>query len=103
MEIVVIGDCDAVVGFKLAGLRKAYVAGQTMPDLEKLMKEDSVGLIIVGEHWAEQNREALNKLEGAKKKIFPIVVEIPDRTGPIAEKKDPLGRSVKRAIGVEIL
>ncbi len=37
-----------------------------------------------------------------KKAVTPILVEIPDKSGPIAREVDPLKALIKSAIGVEI-
>lgn len=102
MKIGVVGDFDTVTGFRLAGVKETYDVeepGATMEALKKLMKED-IGVIIITERLADQIRdETAELIEG---KTLPIIVEIPDKKGPIEGKADPIMALIKKAVGVEV-
>lgn len=102
MKIGVVGDFDTVTGFRLAGVKETYDVeepGAVMEALKKLMKED-IGVIIITERLADQIRdETAELIEG---KTLPIIVEIPDKKGPIEGKADPIMALIKKAVGVEV-
>lgn len=102
MKIGVVGDFDTVTGFRLAGVKETYDVEEpeaAVETLKKLMKED-IGVIIITERLADQIRDETEELiEG---KTLPIIVEIPDKKGPIEGKADPIMALIKKAVGVEI-
>ncbi len=102
MRIGAIGDFATVTGFRLAGIKDAYEVEEpkgAVEVLKKLMKED-IGVVIITERLADQIRdETAVLIEG---KIFPLIVEIPDKHGPIEGKVDPIRALIKKAVGVDI-
>lgn len=103
MKISVIGDSTTVTGFRLAGIKDAYEveeASEAVGVLKGLFKDGKMGLIIISEKVADQIRRDLGKL--AEGKVMPLVVEIPDKRGPLEKKVDTIKELVKRAVGVEI-
>jgi V/A-type H+-transporting ATPase subunit F len=102
MKIGVVGDFATITGFRLAGVKEAYEVEEpkaAVETLKKLMKDD-VGLIIITERLADEIRdETAALIEG---KTFPLIVEIPDKRGPVEGKVDPIMALIKRAVGVEI-
>lgn len=103
MEICVVGDPDTVTGFKLAGIKEGYKVGEAseaLGILRDLIKEKDMGLIIVTERIGEELREEIKAMTEGK--VTPIIVEIPDKGGPIEKKIDPIKELVKRAVGIEI-
>jgi len=102
MELVVIGDEDTQTGFKLAGITRTYPGDEAKTYLEKMLQDSSIGIIMINEKCAEENREVLNRARKEKKKLTPIIVEIPDTTGPIKREIDPLQELIRRALGAQI-
>jgi V/A-type H+-transporting ATPase subunit F len=102
MELVVIGDEDTRTGFKLAGVTRAYPGDEAKVHLEKMLQDSAIGIIIINERFAEENRELLTRNSKEKKKLTPIIVEIPDSTGPIKREIDPLQDLIRRALGAQI-
>jgi len=102
MKIGVVGDFDTVAGFKLAGVREAYEVNnkdEAAESLMKLIKED-MGIIIITERFAEQIRiETAALMRG---RALPLIVEIPDKNGPLEGKADPIMALIKKAVGVDI-
>lgn len=102
MELIVIGDENTQTGFKLAGVKRTYPGDEARNHLEKLLQESTVGVLLINERYAEENREILNRVKKEKKKLTPIIVEIPDHTGPIKRAIDPLQELIRRALGAQI-
>lgn len=101
MDIVVIGDQHTLTGFRLAGVTKAYGIKEGKENIHKILTDDAVGVLIMTERFAEENHMLI---EGhlSSKKMTPIVVEIPDVSGPIPKEVDPIKELIKRAIGTEV-
>jgi V/A-type H+-transporting ATPase subunit F len=102
MELVVIGDEDTRTGFKLAGVTRTYPGEEAKTYLEEMLLDSTIGIIMINERFAEQNREILNRARKEKKKLTPIIVEIPDSTGPIKREIDPIQQLIRRALGAQI-
>lgn len=102
MKIGVVGDFDTITGFRLAGVREAHEVedpGVAVKTLKKLVRED-IGLIIITERLADQIRkETAALIEGRN---LPLIIEIPDKHGPIEGKVDPIMALIKKAVGVDI-
>ncbi len=103
MKIVVIGDSTTVTGFRLAGVKKGYVA-EEVEDAKKVLNEvardSEVSLIILTERLAQELRKEISYL--TESRVTPLIVEIPDKFGPIEGKVDPIKELVRKAVGVEI-
>ncbi|AAL80305.1 V-type ATP synthase subunit F [Pyrococcus furiosus DSM 3638] len=101
MKIVVMGDSDTVVGFRLAGVHEAYEYDESLESVERarnklreLLERDDVGIILITERLAQR----IGSLPEVK---FPIILQIPDKFGSIYGE-DILRDVVRRAIGVEL-
>ena len=95
MEIAVIGSDEFVLGFRLAGIRRVFVAN---PDnyQEKMleaMSQPTIGILAVDakdlDNLSFQVRQKVND------SIQPVVV-------PVGGNDDDLREKVKRAIGVDL-
>ena len=102
MELVVIGDEDTKTGFKLAGITRTYPGEEAKTYLEEMLQDNTIGIIMINERFAEENREILDRARKEKKKLIPIIIEIPDSTGPIKREIDPLQELIRRALGAQI-
>lgn len=102
MKISVVGDFNTVTGFRLAGIKEAYEVEEpkkAVETLKELLKKD-IGLIIITERLYDPIREETSELfEG---KTLPVIVEIPDKQGPIEGKTDPIKAIIRKAVGVDI-
>jgi len=103
MKISVVADFDTVTGFRLAGVREAYVVEtpeEAFERIKELIKKEDIGIVITTERIMEKIRQEVSELlEG---KNFPLLVEVPDKGGKIEKKVDPINELIKRAVGVEI-
>lgn len=103
MRIGVIGDPSTVLGFRLAGVKDAHETEdprEALEALKALFRDKEVGLIIITEGLADKLRGEIDRL--TRGVVTPLLVEIPDKGGPIERKVDPIKELVRRAVGVEI-
>ena len=102
MEIVVIGDEDTRTGFKLSGVTRTYPGEEIKTQLTEMLQDNSIGIIMITERYAEENKEVISRARKDKKRLTPVIVEIPDSTGPITRETDPLQELIRRALGAQI-
>jgi V/A-type H+-transporting ATPase subunit F len=101
-KIAVIGDTDTVVGFRLAGILNANTPADESSARQALLdfsNDANISVVIITEPIAEDIRETIEELS---ERPYPVIVEIPDKTGRLEDKESPIRRLVKRAIGVEL-
>jgi vacuolar-type H+-ATPase subunit F/Vma7 len=106
MEIALIGDIHTVHGFRLAGIKKAFlideIKGQNTRETIKGLFDDGIGILLVTERAYKELRSELEEAKRFKKGLMPIILEIPDSDGPLADKIDPMRKLIKRTVGFEI-
>jgi V/A-type H+-transporting ATPase subunit F len=101
MEVVVIGEKNTITGFSLAGVKRTYLPDDGKENLKSILAEDGLGVLILTERFAEDNREAIEDHQSSKR-VTPIIVEVPDVTGPIERAVDPIRELIRRAIGADV-
>ena len=69
-DIVVIGDEDTVNGFRLAGVKRSFVADSKEVALRIIRENSDAGIIIITETLAEE----MGDIERLKKGKVPIIV-----------------------------
>ena len=97
MSIALIGDDEAVLGFRLAGLTNTsvYDEDNIKSVLEKYM--DSKILILT-----EDIAEHIKKEEWFINKFIGVIVEIPTKKGSTGSAMREISRLFENAIGVKI-
>ena len=106
--IAVIGDRETAIGFRLAGVRAVYEVprdeNKTLNLLDKLVNEDGTAIIIINERLAAEARvrDKIRAINENKRGVTPIIVEIPDKHGPMEQKVSEIERLIKRAVGVAL-
>jgi len=110
--IAVIGDRETAIGFRLAGVRAVYEVprdekekeNKTLNLLDKLVNEDGTAIIIINERLAAEARvrDKIRAINENKRGVTPIIVEIPDKRGPMEQKVSEIERLIKRAVGVAL-
>ncbi|ADT84672.1 V-type ATP synthase subunit F [Thermococcus barophilus] len=100
MKIVLMGDRDTALGFKLAGVHEVYSFEETSLEneraknkLKELIEREDVGIILITERLAQRI--------GIPDVAFPIILQIPDKFGSIFGEEQ-LREIVRKAIGVEL-
>jgi len=101
MKFFVIGDEHTVTGFSLVGVRGevARNGAEAGDILERLFQEKEAGVILITERLASEIRTQVDQHVYASR--FPLVVEIPDRNGPLESRLD-VREVVRRSIGVSV-
>tara|TARA_Y100000310_G_scaffold314606_1_gene364138 strand:+ start:2593 stop:2892 length:300 start_codon:yes stop_codon:yes gene_type:complete len=96
MEIAIIGDKDAILGFKLAGIKdNAEFNEETIQEDISRFKEAKI--IILTEDVAKYVRE--RKLD---KNYQGVIVEVPNKKGSTGEALKEISRLFEQAIGVKL-
>ena len=101
MEVVVVGEQNTITGFSLAGVKRTYLPDEGKENLKDILSEDGLGVLILTERFAEDNRKAIEDHQSSKR-VTPIIVEVPDVTGPIEREVDPIRELIRRAIGADV-
>ena len=101
MRYFVIGDEDTVLGLGMAG-----VSGRTVGNAESAARvfsdaiaDTEIGIIIITETVADLIRAIVDKYIFTQS--FPLIVEIPDRTGHLPGKPD-IRELVNKTIGLKL-
>lgn len=95
MDIAVIGNEEFVLGFRLAGLKRVFVADENnyQTIIREAMSDASIGIL------AADAKDLNNLPQNIKNKIMdsiqPVVV-------PVGGDESDLREKVKRAIGVDL-
>ncbi len=105
MKIVSITDPTTADGLRLAGVKDTYSV-EDIAEAEKLLEEnmarEDVGVIITTESLAQELDEKILGLREEKEKTTPILIEIPSKEGPVPERREVIGKLVKRAVGIKL-
>jgi V/A-type H+-transporting ATPase subunit F len=101
MKFFVIGDEQTVLGFRLVGIEGAVAAERedALSTLEAAVSRKDIGIILVTEAIADRMRDEVDaRLYGMG---FPLVLEIPDASGPSPQRPE-IEDVVRKAIGISI-
>ena len=101
MKFYVIGDEDTVLGFRLAGVEGEVVRTpeEASRSLERAFQEEGLGVIIIPERIAAEIRQHVDRY--VYKTSFPLIIEIPDRLGPM-EERGSIREMIRAAVGVSL-
>lgn len=105
MKIASITDSTTAEGLRLGGVRKAHEAEDIVEAaelFEELAGEEEIGILIITERLAQGMRGKIRKFTEEKEGLTPIIAEIPDKGGPIPQRKEVISNLIKRAVGLEI-
>jgi V/A-type H+-transporting ATPase subunit F len=101
MKYFVVGDEDAVLGFGLVGVegRAVHSPQEAQEAFASALEDKEVGIVLVTERIAELIRPQVDRYVFTRS--FPLIVEIPDRRGPLAGKPG-IREMVNKAIGIKL-
>jgi V/A-type H+-transporting ATPase subunit F len=101
MRYFIIGDEDAILGFGLVGVEGKAVqnAEQAQKAFSTALEQSDIGIIIITERVADLIRPQVDRFIFTRN--FPLIVEIPDRLGPL-EGKPGIREMVNQAIGIKL-
>ena len=102
-SIAVVADSETVTGFRLGGIKEVHTVkdSEEAKEIIKNLTNQGVSIIITTEKIGDEIRDFIDLI--TKNRTLPIIVEVPDKTGPIKRAADPLKELVKRAIGIETM
>jgi len=97
MDIAVIGNSNEVIGFKLAGVRRAYSAAsedELESKINEIMADPDIGILVL-------NQADFNKLDKRLQStltdsVRPTVISVG------TEESTEMREKIKRAIGVDL-
>lgn len=96
MEIVVVGSSDFVLGFRLAGIRRAYEADKDLVTrVQSILEDRSVGILVM-------HQDDLEKLPSSLRNILDKSVEPTVITLGGAGESSSLREKIKQSIGVDL-
>jgi len=101
MRYFIIGDEDAVLGFGLVGVEGKVVQSTTQAQeaFDAILDQTDIGIIIITERVADLIRPRVDRFIFTRS--FPLIVEIPDRKGPLSGKPG-IREMVNQAIGIKL-
>jgi V/A-type H+/Na+-transporting ATPase subunit F len=101
MKFFLIGDEYTVLGYSLVGINGIIVnnAQEATDALHTVTKDPDVGIILITQRIAAEIRLLVDttRLEMST----PVVLEIPDRQGPMEDRESALS-VVQRLIGIKV-
>lgn len=91
---------DTLTGMRLAGVEgeKVLTRAEFQEASQRILRDKSVGLLIITEGYGRQFPELVNALKMNRE---PLVIEIPDRHGT-GRKPDFITAYMKEAIGLKL-
>lgn len=101
-RIALVADKNTVTCFKLAGLKDVYCvenAEEAERRIRELSEKPDFVIILVTERIVDQVHAAIEKITERK---YPLIIPIPDVSGPITMKTDLIVELIKRKAGIEV-
>ena len=101
MKFFLIGDETTVLGYSLAGIRGVVVNNkeEAATALKEATEDPDVGIVLITQRIASEIHSLVD--EAKLKMATPIILEIPDRHGPIEGRESALD-IVRRLIGIKV-
>ena len=101
MKFAIVGDEDAVMGFGIVGVvgRVATNAEEARHAFEALRQDRDIGVVLITERLADMIRSLVDP--HMMSASFPLIVEIPDRKGPIPGRAG-IRAMANAAIGIKL-
>ena len=101
MKLFVIGDRETVLGFRLVGIEGTVVIdrAEALAAMQSAADRKEIGLILITERVVHLIQEEFDTQ--AYGVGFPLVLEIPDATGPSSSRLS-INAIVSKGIGVSI-
>lgn len=100
-HIAVLADSETLLGFRLAGIRNAMLAGSDADaSLAKALDAQGIGILVVTQDVVNRaSAKARKRLEASTK---PVIVVIPGKGQKAAAGSQSLALLVKKAMGVDL-
>ena len=101
MDLFIIGETDAVLGFAYAGVPGAVVetAEEARRVFDEVIEADRSRILIITESAAGLIREDVDRVRFEAER--PVIVEIPGPEGPAPDRRTLL-ELIREAIGIRV-
>ncbi|MBN1503301.1 V-type ATP synthase subunit F [Candidatus Woesearchaeota archaeon] len=97
-DLVVLGQEEFVLGFKLVGIERIYTVGEKPErEVKQLMQDSTVGVIVTDEDTVGSISQSLRK--EIETSVKPITVVLSEKD----TAQDNLREMIKKSIGVDLL
>jgi V/A-type H+-transporting ATPase subunit F len=98
MEIAVVGSSEFVLGFRLAGVRKTYVADsdeKLVEQVTRILDDETVGILVLQSQ--EMNRIPRRLQATLEDSVRPTVIAVGGEEGGLSMRE-----RIKRSVGVDL-
>ena len=98
MEVAVVGRSDFVIGFRLAGIRKTFVAESDEKLVEyitRVLDDETVGILVLNNK--DMNRIPRRLQATLENSVKPTVIAIGREEGGMSMRE-----KIKRSVGVDL-
>ncbi|MDD1714166.1 MAG: V-type ATP synthase subunit F [Methanoregulaceae archaeon] len=98
MEVAVVGRSDFVIGFRLAGIRKTFVAESDEKLVEyitRMLDDQTVGILVLSNQ--DMNRIPRRLQATLENSVKPTVIAIGREEGGMSMRE-----KIKRSVGVDL-
>jgi V/A-type H+/Na+-transporting ATPase subunit F len=98
MEVAVVGRSDFVIGFRLAGIRKTFVAESDEKLVEyitRMLDDQTVGILVLSNQ--DMNRIPRRLQATLENSVKPTVIAIGKEEGGMSMRE-----KIKRSVGVDL-
>ncbi len=101
MKFILIGDEITVLGYSLAGVHGIVVSNkeEAAKALKEATEDTDAGIVLITQRIASGIQSQVD--EAKFRMATPIVLEIPDRHGPVEGRESALD-IVQRLIGIKV-
>jgi len=101
MKFFLIGDEHTVLGYSLVGIRGVVANGkeEAANALREATQDPEVGIVLITQRLASEIQPLVD--EAKLKMAIPVVLEIPDRHGPVEGRESALA-IVQRLMGIKV-
>ena len=101
MKFLIIGDGNTVLGYSLVGIRGVVVNNmdEAADALRNATQDPDVGIVLITQRIASEIQTLVDEVKANV--AIPVVLEIPDRDGPMEGRKSALDL-VQRLIGIRV-
>lgn len=101
MKLVAFCDSDTATGFRLAGVKDAFIPeGNEREIWNKIIERSDIGILFITEKISQSLDRYIKDFRLANN--VPIILEIPNKKGRIKEHVDFVSHLIKKAVGVEV-
>jgi V/A-type H+-transporting ATPase subunit F len=101
MRLAALCDNDTAVGMRLAGVNDLFIPNGNAVDIwNQITERNDIGILFITEKIAENLGKYLKEFR--IRNNIPIIVEIPDKKGRIADHVDFVSHLIKKAVGIEV-